>query len=52
MTALIDRIARSLAADPPHDLLPGDIVEVRRAVSPSGSSAGRDYRSNPSQAGS
>ena len=24
---LIDRIARSLAADPPHDLLPGDIVE-------------------------
>ena len=25
--ALIDRIARSLAADPPHDLLPGDIIE-------------------------
>jgi len=25
--SLIDRIARSLAADPPHDLLPGDIVE-------------------------
>ena len=25
--ALIDRIARSLAADPPHDLLPGDILE-------------------------
>ena len=24
---LIDRIARSLAADPPHDLLPGDIIE-------------------------
>jgi len=29
MTAatLIDRIARSLTADPPHDLLPGDIIE-------------------------
>ena len=26
-SALIDRIARSLAADPPHDLLPGDILE-------------------------
>ena len=25
--SLIDRIARSLAADPPHDLLPGDILE-------------------------
>ena len=25
--SLVDRIARSLAADPPHDLLPGDIVE-------------------------
>jgi 8-oxo-dGTP pyrophosphatase MutT (NUDIX family) len=25
--SLIDRIARSLAADPPHDLLPGDIIE-------------------------
>jgi 8-oxo-dGTP pyrophosphatase MutT (NUDIX family) len=24
---LIDRIARSLAADPPHDLLPGDIIQ-------------------------
>ena len=25
--SLVDRIARSLAADPPHDLLPGDLVE-------------------------
>ena len=25
--SLIDRIARSLTADPPHDLLPGDILE-------------------------
>jgi 8-oxo-dGTP pyrophosphatase MutT (NUDIX family) len=25
--SLIDRIARSLAAEPPHDLLPGDILE-------------------------
>jgi 8-oxo-dGTP pyrophosphatase MutT (NUDIX family) len=25
--SLVDRIARSLAADPPHDLLPGDIIE-------------------------
>lgn len=25
--SLIDRIARSLAADPPHDLLTGDIIE-------------------------
>ena len=25
--SLIDRIARSLVADPPHDLLPGDLVE-------------------------
>jgi 8-oxo-dGTP pyrophosphatase MutT (NUDIX family) len=25
--SLIDRIARSLAADPPHDLLSGDIIE-------------------------
>ena len=25
--SLVDRIARSLASDPPHDLLPGDIVE-------------------------
>jgi 8-oxo-dGTP pyrophosphatase MutT (NUDIX family) len=25
--SLIDRIARSLAADPPHDLLPGDLLE-------------------------
>ena len=25
--SLIDRIARSLAADPPHDLLIGDLVE-------------------------
>ena len=25
--SLIDRIARSLAADPPHDLLLGDLVE-------------------------
>jgi 8-oxo-dGTP pyrophosphatase MutT (NUDIX family) len=24
---LVDRIARSLTADPPHDLLPGDILE-------------------------
>jgi 8-oxo-dGTP pyrophosphatase MutT (NUDIX family) len=27
--SLVDRIARSLAADPPHDLLPGDILEVQ-----------------------
>ena len=25
--SLIDRIARSLVADPPHDLLPGDLIE-------------------------
>ena len=25
--SLIDRIARSLAAEPPHDLLPGDLIE-------------------------
>jgi 8-oxo-dGTP pyrophosphatase MutT (NUDIX family) len=25
--SLVDRIARSLSADPPHDLLPGDILE-------------------------
>ncbi len=25
--SLVDRIARSLTADPPHDLLPGDILE-------------------------
>ena len=25
--SLVDRIARSLAADPPHDLLPGDLIE-------------------------
>ena len=25
--SLVDRIARSLAAEPPHDLLPGDILE-------------------------
>ena len=25
--SLVDRIARSLAADPPHDLLPGDLLE-------------------------
>ena len=25
--SLIDRIARSLAADPPYDLLPGDLIE-------------------------
>ena len=25
--SLVDRIARSLVADPPHDLLPGDLVE-------------------------
>ena len=25
---LIDRIAHSLAADPPHDLLPGDLIEA------------------------
>ena len=25
--SLIDQIARSLAADPPHDLLPGDLIE-------------------------
>jgi 8-oxo-dGTP pyrophosphatase MutT (NUDIX family) len=27
--SLVDRIARSLAADPPHDLLPGDILEAQ-----------------------
>ena len=25
--SLVDRIARSLVADPPHDLLPGDLIE-------------------------